>query len=71
MDGKEIEVDRKLGHQIKTVPIGVYSSKSSLEASDTFVRIVLFKPMQAVVIESVELAQSVKKIFEMVWSSMK
>jgi len=66
-----LEVNKNFGHLIKTVPLSVYSSKSSLEASDTFVRIVLFKPLQAVVIESRELAESVKQIFNMVWNGVK
>jgi len=62
------ETDRQLGFEIKTVPHSIYSAKVSLEAGDDFVRIILFKPLQALIVRSPELAASVKQIFEMVYS---
>lgn len=62
-----IEHDRQLGHTIKTLPKEIYHSKVSLEAGDDFVRIVLFKPPQALIIKSPELASTVKQIFNIVW----
>ena len=62
--------NNQYGHKVKTIPYSLYSSKSSLEAGDTFVRIVLFKEQQSVIIESPELADSVKQIFNMVWSKL-
>lgn len=62
--------DRQYGHKIKTIPFSLYSSKSSIEAGDTFVRIVLFKSIESVIIESPELARSVKQIFEMIWNKV-
>jgi len=68
---KEILViNKSYNHLVRTVPHNIYSAKSSLEAGDTFVRVVLFKPLQAVIIESPELANSVKQIFDMVWSKL-
>jgi len=64
-----LEKNSKFAYELKTVPYSVYSAKNSLEAGDSFVRIVLFKPLQAVIIESEELAQSVRQIFEMVWTT--
>ncbi len=63
-----LEYDRKHGHIVKTLPKDVYSSKVSLEAGDDFVRIILFKPAQALIIKSPELASTVKQIFNMVWN---
>jgi HTH-type transcriptional regulator, sugar sensing transcriptional regulator len=63
-----LEMDKQLGHQIKSIPKQIYSSKVSLEAGEDFVRIILFKPLQALIIKSPELSQSVKQVFEMVWN---
>jgi sugar-specific transcriptional regulator TrmB len=60
--------DNQHGHLVKTIPYSMYSSKTSLEASENFVRIVLFKPLQAVIIESPELANSIRQVFDIVWS---
>jgi len=67
---KYLEVGKIYGDTVKLVPYSMYSSKSSLEASDTFVRIVIFKSLQAVIIESTELAQCVKQVFEMLWNKV-
>ncbi len=65
-----LQEDKRYGNAIKTIPYNLYSSKSSLEAGDTFIRIVLFKSMQSVIIESPELTESVKQIFEMIWNKV-
>lgn len=65
-----LDPNNQYGHKIKTIPYSLYSSKSSLEAGDTFVRIVLFKSLQSVIIESPELAQSVRQVFEMLWNKV-
>jgi predicted transcriptional regulator len=62
-----VEVSKILGCEIKTIPYEQYSSKASIEAGDDFVRIVLFKPLQAIIVDSPELAQSLRQIFEMMW----
>jgi hypothetical protein len=67
---KYTDPNNQYGHEIKTISHSLYSSKSSLEASDTFVRIVLFKELQSVIIESPELANSVKQVFNLVWSKI-
>ena len=69
---KEIlEYNRQLGFQVKTISRDIYSSKVSLEAGEDFVRIVLFKPMQALIVKSPELAQCVRQVFEMVYSAQR
>lgn len=55
---------------VKTISPTLYSGKASIEAGDTFIRVILFKQLQSVVIESPELAKSVKQIFELVWSKL-
>ena len=65
-----LEDGKKLGYEIKTVPTSIYSAKVSLEAGDSFVRIILFDPPQAVIIESPELAESVRQIFQIVWKQI-
>lgn len=64
------DLDEKYGISIKGIPLSGYSSKVSLEAGDDFVRIILNKPQQALIIKSPELANSVKQIFDMVWSKL-
>ena len=66
-----LEMDKKLGHLVKTISGDIYSSKVSLEAGDDFIRIILFKPAQALIVRSPELANSVKQIFNMVYSGGK
>jgi hypothetical protein len=56
--------------ETKVVPLSLYSGKVSIEAGDTFVRVILFKQLQSVVIESKELADSVRQIFNIVWSKI-
>lgn len=63
-------LDEKYGMTIKAIPLSVYSSKVSLEAGDDFVRIILNKPQQALIIKNPELANSVRQIFDMVWSKL-
>ncbi len=65
-----LEYDKKFGHIVKTLPKDEYSSKVSLEAGEDFVRIILFKPAQALVIKSPELASTVRQIFNIVWKKM-
>jgi len=55
---------------IKVVSPSLYSGKVSLEVGDTFVRVILFKQLQSVIIESPELADSVRQIFNIVWSKL-
>lgn len=64
---KIVEIDEALGFSIERVPYDTYSSKASIEAGDTFIRIILNKEKQAVVIENPELAEAVRQIFEIVW----
>ncbi len=60
---------KQFSFTVKRIPTTEYSSKVSLEAGDDFVRIILNKPQQALIIRNPEFAKCVKEIFEMVYSS--
>jgi DNA polymerase III delta subunit len=64
-----LDSNRKHGLIIKTIPTSMYSSKVSIEAGENFVRIILMKPQQALIIKNPELAKCMKEIFEIVYSS--
>lgn len=59
--------DAVLNWHIKTVPEKQYSSNTSIEVTDFFVRITEFDTPQAIIIESPEFVKTVREIFEMVW----
>jgi len=65
-----VDINSQNYSEVKIVSKDLYSGKVSLEAGDTFVRVILFKQLQSVVIESPELAHSVKQIFDIVWSKL-
>lgn len=59
--------DAEYGRTFKVIPNSEYSSLSSIDVGDTFVRIHLNNQAQAVVIENKEFAQMMRQIFEMLW----
>ncbi|MSR85702.1 hypothetical protein EXS71_04710 [Candidatus Uhrbacteria bacterium] len=63
------KTDVEFHRQVKQIPLSLYDSNISIEIADTFVRLVAFKDLQATIIENVEIAKSLKKIFELVWTS--
>lgn len=62
--------DTAMRRIIKTAPLKTYSSNTSIEVTDLFLRITQFDPPQAVIIESAELVKTVRQIFNMVWKSL-
>ncbi len=62
-----LERDRALGHNLRTIPYEDYSSTVSIDAGDTFVRIIMNADQQAIVIENPDVAKTVRQIFEMLW----
>lgn len=54
---------------VKRIPTAEYSSKVSVEAGDDFVRIILNKPQQALIIRNPEFAKCIKEVIEMIYSS--
>lgn len=60
--------DKRYGFQPKIMPVSEYTSKTSIEITNSFVRIIMFKEEQAVIVENPVVAKAIKEIFEMVWS---
>jgi len=62
------DTDKTYGFEPKIMPSADYTSKTSIEITDRFIRIIMFKEQQAVIIENPVVAKAMKEIFEMVWS---
>ena len=62
--------DGTYGHSMKTVPYENYSATNSIDVGDTFVRILAFRDLQAVIIENPDVANTVRQIFEMLWGCL-
>lgn len=63
------EMDRKYGRTVKIVPFEEYSANISIDVGDTFVCILSFKKPQGIIIENLDVARTMRQIFEMVWKS--
>jgi len=63
--------DSALGQLFKSIPHESYSSNCSIDASNYFVRIVLYNVNQAILIENEEIVKTIKQIFEMKWKDIK
>ncbi len=61
--------DQKYGRKAKVVPCKEYSANISIDVGDTFVRVLMFRELQAIIIENPDVARTMKQIFEMVWKS--
>lgn len=64
------KTDKDLDQVFKSIGVDEYSSDVSIEATNSFVRIVLFDSKQAVIIESPAVVKTVREIFEMVWKKL-
>jgi hypothetical protein len=64
------ERDRKYGHTAKIVPFAAYSATNSIDVGDTFVRIIGFRDLQAVIIDNSDVARTMRQIFEMLWQNL-
>ncbi len=62
--------DHQLGRRFKKIPVEEYSSTSSIDVGDTFVRIFMNNQLQAVIIENPDLAKTMREIFEMLWKRL-
>lgn len=62
-----IERDIAMGYDLHVVPYSEYSSNVSIDAGETFVRIMMNQDMQAVIIENPQVAKTLREIFEMAW----
>jgi len=65
------ETDTALGQVFKTISFKEYSSDVSIDATNLFVRIVLFGVKQAIIIENPEIVKTVQQIFELSWEKLK
>lgn len=64
------KTDKDLDQVFRSVGIDEYSSDVSIDATNSFVRIVLFDSKQAIIIESPSVIKTVREIFEMVWKKL-
>lgn len=62
------ETDKEYGFKPKIMPVSDYTSKTSIEITDRFIRIIMFKEQQAVIVENPVVAKAMKEVFQMVWS---
>ena len=65
------ETDESLKQIFKSVPFIKYSSDVSIDATELFVRIVLFDVQQAVIIENPAIVKTVRQIFELSLENLK
>ncbi len=61
------ENDKHYGFHSKAFSPNDYTSKTSIEITDKFVRIIMLKEQQAVIVENPTVAKAFKEIFEIVW----
>ncbi|MBI2047772.1 MAG: hypothetical protein HYT27_01400 [Parcubacteria group bacterium] len=63
------KVDAEYNRTVKIVPLEAYDAEMSIDIGDTFVKILSFEHVQGVIIENKHIAQVMKQVFEMVWST--
>ncbi len=59
--------DLVYGFLTKILPQSVYTSQISIDITNTFVRILMFRELQATIIENPKVAKALREIFEMVY----
>ncbi len=64
------KTDAALEEVFKTIACDAYSSDVSIDATELFVRIVLFDVQQAIIIENPAIVKTVKQIFELSWNKL-
>lgn len=62
--------DAAFGRNFKIAPKEIYTSKTSIDVGDTFVRVMAYSDLQATIIENPEVAKTMRQIFEMVWRGL-
>jgi sugar-specific transcriptional regulator TrmB len=63
-------VDAEYNRKVKVIPNNKYSSNISVEIHTSFIRILMFKELQCVIIDNPNVAMTFKQIFEMVWAGI-
>lgn len=61
------EMDKLSKREVISLPESQFSPNVSVQVADSFVRIMLHKNSQALIIENKEFAQMMKQVFEMLW----
>lgn len=61
-------LDTEFKRNIKVVSPEMYSARNSVEIFPEFVRIVMYKNMQGIILDDIEIANSFHQIFDMVWN---
>lgn len=64
------EKDIVYGFLPKILPAALYTSEASIDITDTFVRILMFKEQQATIVENRKVAKALKEIFEILWQKL-
>lgn len=65
------EQDTQYGFLPKILSPALYTSRVSIDITDSFVRILMFQELQATIIENPKVARALREIFEMVWNKEK
>ena len=65
------KADKEYKRNVKTISTKEYNPTVSIELGDSFVKIQDFDNLQNIIIENENITNSLKQIFEMVWSSRK
>ncbi len=63
------EADKVHGREIVSLPASEYSANVSVEIAECFVRIILHKDQQSIVVDNNDFAATMKDVFEMLWES--
>ncbi len=61
------KTDVRRNRKVKMFPTSIFSPRTSVDIADTFVRILLHKDKQALVIENKDFADFMKQVFEIIW----
>ena len=65
------EMDRLSKREVLSLPLNEFSPNVSVQVADSFVRVMLHKSSQALIIENKEYAQMMKQVFELLWKERK
>lgn len=63
-------LDKRHFRAVKIVPMEAYTSHMSMEITDLFVRVTMFREMQCVILDNPSLAKTFRQIFEMLWRAL-
>lgn len=63
-------LDKAYKQEVKIIHPEKYSASISIDANDYFVRILMFKELQCVIIDNPSVAKTVRQIFDLMWSGL-